>query len=105
MLKKYMGCIIIFVLVVQTAGLWAQNENPVATKDLNIFSWRHIGPWTFSGRITDLAVPPGQSRVYYVATATGGLWKTEDNGKVILSEERETTTVFTSNPSSTNTAT
>jgi len=55
-------------------------ENPVATKDLNIFSWRHIGPWTFSGRITDFAVPKGQSQIYYVATASGGLWKTEDSG-------------------------
>lgn len=55
-------------------------ENPVTTKDLNIFNWRHIGPWTFSGRITDFAVPIGQSQTYYVATASGGLWKTEDGG-------------------------
>jgi len=55
-------------------------EAPVTTKDLNIFSWRHIGPWTFSGRITDFAVPIGQSQTYYVATASGGLWKTEDGG-------------------------
>jgi len=55
-------------------------ENQVTTKDLNIFNWRHIGPWTFSGRITDFAVPKGQSQIYYVATASGGLWKTEDGG-------------------------
>lgn len=56
------------------------SEGPVTTKDLDIFSWRHIGPWTFSGRITDFAVPQGQSQAYYVATASGGLWKTEDGG-------------------------
>ncbi|MFQ6069443.1 MAG: hypothetical protein ACE5LC_02840 [Candidatus Aminicenantales bacterium] len=55
-------------------------ETPITTRDLNIFSWRHIGPFTFSGRITDFALPSGQSRVYYVATATGGVWKTEDSG-------------------------
>ena len=55
-------------------------EGPVTTKDLDIFSWRQIGPWTFSGRITDFAVPQGQSQIYYVATASGGLWKTEDSG-------------------------
>jgi len=55
-------------------------EGPVTTKDLNIFSWRHIGPWNFSGRITDFAVPVGQSQIYYVATASGGVWKTEDGG-------------------------
>ena len=53
---------------------------PVTTKDLNILQWRHIGPWTFSGRITDFAVPKGQSRTYYVATGSGGVWKTEDSG-------------------------
>ncbi len=48
--------------------------------DLNQFSWRHIGPFTFSGRITDFAVPPGQNTVYYAAAASGGIWKTEDHG-------------------------
>ena len=52
----------------QTGGL--------TSKDLNILSWRAVGPWTFSGRITNFAVPPGQSLTYYVLTATGGLWKT-----------------------------
>ncbi|MFQ6037199.1 MAG: WD40/YVTN/BNR-like repeat-containing protein, partial [Candidatus Aminicenantales bacterium] len=55
-------------------------QSPLTTKDLDVFAWRPIGPWTFSGRITDFAVPKGQSRVYYVATATGGVWKTEDGG-------------------------
>lgn len=55
-------------------------EAPLSTKDLNKFTWRHIGPFTFSGRITEFAVPPRQSQTYYVATATGGIWKTEDGG-------------------------
>jgi len=55
-----------------------ETQSPLTTKDLNILQWRHIGPWTFSGRITDFAVPEGQSQVYYVATASGGVWKTED---------------------------
>lgn len=58
--------------------LAAQHE--ISTKDFDIFSWRHVGPWTFSGRITDFAVPAGQSQTYYVATASGGVWKTEDGG-------------------------
>jgi photosystem II stability/assembly factor-like uncharacterized protein len=55
-------------------------QGTVTTKDLDILQWRHIGPWTFSGRITDFAVPKGQSLIYYVATASGGVWKTEDGG-------------------------
>jgi photosystem II stability/assembly factor-like uncharacterized protein len=55
-------------------------QGSASTEDLNILQWRHIGPWTFSGRITDFAVPKGQSQVYYVATASGGVWKTADGG-------------------------
>lgn len=53
---------------------------PITAKDLEIFTWRHIGPWPFSGRITNFAVPPGQSQTYYVLTASGGVWKTVDGG-------------------------
>jgi hypothetical protein len=60
---------------------FAQNaQSPVTTDDLNQFSWRWIGPMTFSGRITAFAVPRGQSQTYYVLTASGGIWKTLDGG-------------------------
>jgi hypothetical protein len=58
----------------------ALSNETLTTKDFNILTWRHIGPFNFSGRITDFTVPKGQSIVYYVATATGGLWKTESGG-------------------------
>lgn len=67
---------LIFILI-QTTGLSGQ---VLTDEDLNQFSWRHVGPFTFSGRITDFAVPHGQSKVYYVATASGGIWKTENHG-------------------------
>ncbi|MFC2167943.1 hypothetical protein ACFLRW_03080 [Acidobacteriota bacterium] len=70
----------LLMILIAAGGLSVYAQSPVSTKDLNVFSWRNIGPFTFSGRITDLAVPEGQSIVYYVATATGGLWKTEDAG-------------------------
>lgn len=69
---------IIISLLVSYISVFGQES--ITTHDLNIFSWRHVGPFTFSGRITDFAVPKGQSQVYYVATASGGLWKTEDGG-------------------------
>jgi photosystem II stability/assembly factor-like uncharacterized protein len=44
--------------------------------------WSHIGPTNVSGRSTDIAVvmPKGKSYVIYVATASGGLWKTVNEG-------------------------
>ena len=48
-------------------------------KDLK---WQFLGPTNISGRVTDVAVvtPRGKSYTIYVATATGGLWKTENEG-------------------------
>jgi photosystem II stability/assembly factor-like uncharacterized protein len=41
---------------------------------------RPIGPALTSGRILDLAVDPHDSRVWYIATAGGGVWKTTNAG-------------------------
>lgn len=43
-------------------------------------SFRTIGPAAMSGRVVDLAVVEADPSTFYVATATGGLWKTTDNG-------------------------
>ena len=43
-------------------------------------SWRSIGPAVMSGRIVDLAVDPGDKNVVYVASASGGVWKTVNRG-------------------------
>ncbi|HYH46830.1 MAG TPA: glycosyl hydrolase, partial [Thermoanaerobaculia bacterium] len=41
---------------------------------------RGIGPAMTSGRIIDLAVHPTRKTTYFVAVASGGVWKTEDAG-------------------------
>ena len=40
---------------------------------------RHIGPAITSGRISDFAFHPEERNVFYVATASGNLWKTTNN--------------------------
>jgi len=47
---------------------------------LNSFKYRAIGPTRQSGRFVDFAVPEGQPYTFYAATASGGLWKTMNNG-------------------------
>ena len=42
--------------------------------------FRSIGPAVTSGRIDDFAVLERDPRIFYIATATGGLWKTTNNG-------------------------
>ena len=42
--------------------------------------FRSIGPATMGGRVDDLAVLESNPAVFYVGTATGGLWKTTNSG-------------------------
>ncbi len=51
-------------------------DNPL----LRPFRWRSIGPVGQGGRVDDIEVDPSDSRVYYVGYATGGIWKTTNNG-------------------------
>ena len=50
-------------------------EHPLAGIPL-----RNIGPALTSGRVADFAFQPGKSQTFYVAMASGGVWKTENNG-------------------------
>ena len=47
---------------------------------LRAMAWRAIGPVNMAGRITSLAVHPRDPRVFYLAGATGGVWKTVNAG-------------------------
>lgn len=61
-----------------------QSDTPVlnATDNplLSPFRWRSIGPVGQGGRVDDIEVDPNDFRVYYVGFATGGIWKTTNNG-------------------------
>jgi hypothetical protein len=42
--------------------------------------FRSIGPTAQGGRFVDFAVVEATPRIFYAATASGGLWKTENHG-------------------------
>lgn len=50
------------------------------TMKLSGLKWRNVGPAITSGRISDIAVNPANPYEYYVATSSGGVWKTSNNG-------------------------
>ncbi len=80
------------LIAIGSAGLEAQSTSArkprapaaapldaaVVLKGLN---FRSIGPTQQSGRFVDFAVPLGQPYTFYAASASGGLWKTENNGQ------------------------
>ena len=56
----------------------------IATQQLDALRPRNIGPAVMSGRIVDLAVVESDPIKFYVASATGGVFKTADNGITLL---------------------
>ncbi len=56
----------------------AAPQNP-ADKFKNL-EFREIGPAVMGGRIDDFAVVESNPNIVYVGTASGGVWKTTNNG-------------------------
>lgn len=56
------------------------SAQPLSLDLLKNLTYRAIGPTRESGRFIDFAVPEQQPYTFYAATATGGLWKTTNNG-------------------------
>ena len=71
------------VLLVAAGALAARSlaaQPSVDSAMLSTLRLRFVGPATMSGRITDLAVAESDPSTMYVASATGGVWKTTDGG-------------------------
>lgn len=68
--------VVCLTILTFTALTFAQNE----TSALSNLSWRSIGPANMGGRIADVEGVPGDPNTVYVATASGGIFKTTDGG-------------------------
>ncbi len=58
----------------KSEGLWLDSVK------LSGLEFRSIGPALTSGRVSDIAVNPDNFNEYYVAVASGGVWKTTNHG-------------------------
>ena len=63
-----------------TAKAVTPAEEVIPAGWVNQFQWRPIGPATMGGRITGIAVCDADPSTFWVATASGGLLKTTNNG-------------------------
>src|ERR1700687_880435 len=75
--QRITGILAVFLSL--TATLLAQ-ESKYGEKTFAGLELRPLGPALTSGRIIDLAVDPRDARVWYIATAGGGVWKTTNSG-------------------------
>lgn len=98
-LKKYLVIVAFLFILISSSLLLSDeritNTNPelrlkwyqqyVNMRETSMFknlSWQFLGPLNISGRMTDTAivVPKGKHYTIYVAGASGGVWKTENEG-------------------------
>jgi photosystem II stability/assembly factor-like uncharacterized protein len=66
------------LLMVGSLALFGQGLDPKLYAGLR---WRHIGPFR-AGRTVAATGVPGQPSVFYVAVNNGGVWRTNDYGRV-----------------------
>jgi len=59
---------------------WAEHQQLEQASLFHGLKWRSIGPMVQGGRVVDVASIPGQPYGFYVAYASGGVWKTRNNG-------------------------
>ena len=93
-----------FLVFIVSLGLWASVDIPVQAQEYTSaedrlawyqkhtemkesspyknLKWQFLGPTNISGRVTDVAVTTPRANTYsiYAATASGGVWKTENEG-------------------------
>jgi len=75
--------VLALLLIVSSAVVGtAQDKNVNKLDDtfLKNLQFRAIGPANMGGRIDDIAVVESNPSTYYVGAATGGVWKTTNNG-------------------------
>src|SRR5688572_1611110 len=68
-------------LVMAAAALPAgQGQGTLNEQTLKGIELRSIGPGLSTGRVQDVEIDPKNPNVWYVVSAFGGLWKTENRG-------------------------
>lgn len=85
---KKLSIVVLSVLLSMSSVCDAQKKskkNTTTKSPLNEISisglkWRNVGPALTSGRISDFAFNPNNPFEYYVATSSGGVWKTVNSG-------------------------
>jgi photosystem II stability/assembly factor-like uncharacterized protein len=68
------------LLVLTTAIGFGQSASRLTPDVFAGLKLRSIGPMLVTGRVADFEVDPNRPNVYYVVTAAGGVWRSENRG-------------------------
>src|ERR1044072_4437733 len=91
-----MSCVFTLIVIIAASASFAQDGKiRVGESALKNLQWRAIGPANMGGRIDDFAVVENNPSIFYVAAATGGVWKTTNNGTTFdpLFDEQGSTSI------------
>ena len=77
-----LSLLVCFTLTSQKKKKSTTGDTKSQLEELSIsgLKFRNVGPAITSGRISDFAVNPDNPKEYYVATSSGGVWKTTNAG-------------------------
>lgn len=67
-------------LIAQKKKNQEEKESGIPSSTVSSLAFRSVGPALTSGRIADIAVHPNNHNIWYVAAASGGVWKTTNHG-------------------------
>jgi photosystem II stability/assembly factor-like uncharacterized protein len=82
-MKKILLITLTLALSFNVSAQKKKKSEPKSKYNSGLYSalkFRSIGPAFTSGRIADIAVNPNNSSQYYIAVASGGVWKTSNSG-------------------------
>ncbi len=74
-----LACLIVSPILL-CAPFFAQTPQKFNTDLFKQLKWRQIGPAAFGGRIDDVEAVVGEPHIIFIASASGGIFKSEDNG-------------------------
>lgn len=78
-MKKVLSAFLVLFSTI-TIAQETTSENKLKDLSLSGLKFRSVGPALTSGRVADIAVNPNDHSEYYVAAASGGVWKTSNHG-------------------------
>ena len=73
-MKRIFSSVFVLSIIVSMAA------QPLDMELLKGMKARNIGPGGMSGRVTAIDVEQRNDAIFYIGTASGGLWKTENGG-------------------------
>ncbi|MDT8340024.1 MAG: hypothetical protein RQ751_00810 [Longimicrobiales bacterium] len=68
------------VLLAGPISVPVRAQQAITTRDMEAFHPREIGPAVTGGRVHDIEADPGNPSTIYVASASGGLWRSTNQG-------------------------